>query len=83
MTFIVQTLFIFNVKGNNMSKNHHATGHSQNFDFGEAIKDAIAKLPPEPPSHNPDVARKVIVTEISATSGGNIAPSLAVTVRAD
>ena len=62
---------------------HHATGHSKNFDFGEAIKDAIAKLPPEPPPHNPDVARKVIVTEISATSGGNIAPNLAVTVHAD
>jgi hypothetical protein len=62
---------------------HHAIGHSKNFDFGEAIKDAIAKLPPEPPPHNPDVGRKVIVTEISATSGGNIAPSLSVTVHAD
>lgn len=61
---------------------HHATGNSKNFDFGEAIKDAIAKLPPEP-SQNPDVARKVIVTEISAISGGNMTPNLAVTVHAD
>ena len=60
--------------------NHSVTGHSRNFDFGEAIKDAISKLPPPPPPHNPDVARQVIVTVISATSGGNIAPSLAVTV---
>ncbi len=64
-----------------MSKHPHATGQSFNFDFGEAIKDAIAKLPPEPQPHNPDVGRTVIVTEISATSGGNIRPSLAVTIR--
>ncbi|HEY6043737.1 MAG TPA: hypothetical protein VIU43_02465 [Nitrosospira sp.] len=57
------------------------TGYSASFDFGEAIKDAISKLPPESPPRNPDIARKVIVTEITARSGGNIAPRLEVTVR--
>jgi len=57
------------------------TGYSAKFDFGEAIQDAISKLPSESSPPNLDIARKVIVTEITARSGGNIAPRLEVTVR--
>jgi hypothetical protein len=62
---------------------HHATGYSSNFDFAEAIRDAISKLPPESPPQNPDIATRVIVTEIAARSGGNIASRLEITVHAD
>jgi hypothetical protein len=59
---------------------HRAIGYSTKFDFGEAIKDAISKLPSESPPLHPDAAKEVVVTEITARSGGNIQSRLEVTI---
>ncbi|SFN67730.1 hypothetical protein [Nitrosospira briensis] len=39
-----------------------ATGWSANFDFGDALKDAVGKLPPEDTDH--PLGYRVIVTKI-------------------
>lgn len=58
---------------------NEVVGFSINFDYKEALADALAQARVKKPPRNPDIAVTIEVKDVTARAGGNIKPGLFLT----